>query len=249
MKNQQGIVWTPVLIMIGVVVVTGVVAYIMFNTNKASESENTNVAVVNQTHNNANGNLNTDVATNTSTISNANARTSANVNWANDVIAGWEAYVNTSSGFSFSYPSDWFFGGNCYGKDVDIQTCDDVSVNHEERFSGQGSCLNEYQRFSVKVFNRTEDLEEYAETVYQLNEQYGYTTSQMTTVTIDGLVGERFTLTGGFRSLVGTEPGYLRLCQEHTTLLFQRDDKIYVIQFVTGLDEFDQILSTFQFTD
>ncbi len=53
MKDQRGIIWAPVLIMIGVVVVTGTAVFILIRAGDASQTKNKNVnfTVVNQTDN------------------------------------------------------------------------------------------------------------------------------------------------------------------------------------------------------
>lgn len=96
MKNRQGIIWAPVLIVIATVVVAGVAGYFLFKAGNTNESKNTNV-VVNQVNNNAS--VNTNSTTNTNTVSNTNAAT--------DSSAGWKTYTNTTYGYQMKYPSDY----------------------------------------------------------------------------------------------------------------------------------------------
>lgn len=66
MKNRQGIVWAPVLIMLGIVVVTGVTIFWLIRAGNTNESSSVNIAVVNQTNNNSSTrNLNTPTNRNT----------------------------------------------------------------------------------------------------------------------------------------------------------------------------------------
>lgn len=101
MKNQQGIIWAPILIMLGVVVVTGVGAYLLIQAGNTSQNNNANVAVVNQTNSNAN----TNSATNTNQVVNNNA--SVNTNTATESTAGWKTYTNSTFGYQMKYPADY----------------------------------------------------------------------------------------------------------------------------------------------
>lgn len=119
MKNQQGIVWTPVLIMIGVVAVTGVAAYLLIQAGNTNETENNNanVAVVNQANNNANENVNTNSSASTNQVANNNASVNTNTtvntnatsnsNSTTDPTAGWKTYTNTTYDYSIKYPSQY----------------------------------------------------------------------------------------------------------------------------------------------
>lgn len=114
MKNQQGIVWAPILIIIASVVVAGVAGYFLFKAGNSSQTEksNENVATVNR----ANGNANTNIVANTNQVENKNASTNidtavntntvSNTNVA-DPTVGWKTYSNTENGFSFKHPADW----------------------------------------------------------------------------------------------------------------------------------------------
>lgn len=97
MKNQRGIIWAPILIMVGVLAVTGVATYMLFQAGNTNNTDNVNVAVANQVNNNVV--VNTNTVANTNTVSNTNAVT--------DPYAGWKTYTNTVSEYSFRYPSDW----------------------------------------------------------------------------------------------------------------------------------------------
>ncbi len=72
MKNKRGIVWAPVLIMVGVVLTAGVAAYLLIqagNSNKA-ENNNANVTVMNQENSNINAVSNTNQASQKSQLCN-----------------------------------------------------------------------------------------------------------------------------------------------------------------------------------
>jgi len=57
MKNQRGIVWPPVLIIVVVLAVVGIAGYLFFQARDISDSANTNVVSVNSS---ANTNINSD---------------------------------------------------------------------------------------------------------------------------------------------------------------------------------------------
>jgi hypothetical protein len=111
MKNRLGIVWAPILIMVVAVVVAGVAAYYMFQASKP-DTENTNVAMVNQANENINTNssVNTNQVTNTNTVVNTNTtvntNTASNTNATTDPYAGWKTYTDTEYTFTFRYPPD-----------------------------------------------------------------------------------------------------------------------------------------------
>jgi cytoskeletal protein RodZ len=113
MKHQRGIVWVPILIMVGVVFVTGIATYLLIQAsagNKA-ENKNTNVADVNNTNGNINSAINTNQTTNNNASINtntaANTNTVSNTNAATGPTAGWKTYTNTSYGYSIRYPKDY----------------------------------------------------------------------------------------------------------------------------------------------
>ncbi len=110
MKNRQGIVWAPVLIIIGAVIVAGFATYFLIQNSNSDESKNTNIVVVNQAINNTNTISNTNSATNTNQVANNNA--SVNTNTTVDVTQDWKTYTNShysASGDSYTikYPKDW----------------------------------------------------------------------------------------------------------------------------------------------
>lgn len=120
MKNQQqGIIWAPVLIIIGVVVVAGIATYMLIQAGSTDQTENgnVNVAVVNRVSNNANENINTNETTNTNQVTNINAgvntnstgntNTASNTNTATGPTAGWKTYTNSEFEVTFKYPTDW----------------------------------------------------------------------------------------------------------------------------------------------
>lgn len=123
MKNQRGIVWAPLLIIIGVVVVAGIAGYVLIQTNGTSESENSNenVAVVNQKNNNSNTNptpnANRTVDSNSSTNSNqtANVNTSTNTNTQNTDTTpstNQESFVLSEIGMTISFPENYTLAKN-----------------------------------------------------------------------------------------------------------------------------------------
>ncbi len=132
MNKQRGIVWAPLLIIIGVIVVAGIVTYAVIQTNSTNRSENTNainVAVVNQSNvngavnrntnssanvnlgvnNNATSNINDTTSTNATvnTNSTANINAPTNTNAAPIDTTSWKTYSSITYHFSFRYPSDW----------------------------------------------------------------------------------------------------------------------------------------------
>lgn len=117
MKNRQGIVWAPVLIIVATIVVAGVAAYMLIRAGNTNDIKNQNVVVVNQANNNTTGNLNTNVATNTNQVANSNAgsntnattntNTVSNTNTTADPTAEWRTYSNSEFGVAFKYPTDW----------------------------------------------------------------------------------------------------------------------------------------------
>lgn len=108
MKNQQGIVWAPLLIIIGAVVVAGFTTYFLIQNNNSAEPENTNVAVVSQENSNTNSSeiVNTNQAANNNASVNTNTNTVSNTNTTTDPTAGWKTYTDTTYGFSIKYPQD-----------------------------------------------------------------------------------------------------------------------------------------------
>lgn len=117
MKNRQGIIWAPILIIVATILVTGVSGYFLYKAGNTNESKNTNVGVVNQANNNIAGSLDTNVAINTNQTVNSNAsintntaantNTVSNANTATDPIAGWRTYTNSQYKISFKHPADW----------------------------------------------------------------------------------------------------------------------------------------------
>jgi len=109
MKNQQGIIWAPIMIIVATVVVAGIAGYFLFKAGNTKETENQNVAVVNLANNNTTANLNTPTATNTNQVANNNA--SVNTNTAADPTAGWKTYTNEAFHYTVKYPTDYQPGG------------------------------------------------------------------------------------------------------------------------------------------
>lgn len=75
-KQQQGIVWVPILIIVVTIIVTGVAGYVLFVADNPNKSKNTKIEVANQTNNNASANKGTknlNASTNTNTNTNTNA--------------------------------------------------------------------------------------------------------------------------------------------------------------------------------
>jgi len=122
MKKQQGFVWAPLLIIIGGVVVAGFATYYMFQASKP-DTENVNVAVVNQANNNSGTNFNTNSASNTNQVANTNTvvNTNAvsNTNTATDPTAGWKTYKNKEYKYSIDLPSNWTLVSAFDGKEID----------------------------------------------------------------------------------------------------------------------------------
>ncbi len=155
MNKQQGIVWAPLLIIIGVVVVAGFAGYILIRTNGVDDSENQNVAVVNQVGDNSNRNTNsatnairsanssatanTNQTTNTNASVNtntaANTNTVRNTNTATDPTAGWKTYTNTLVHFTLKLPEHWSpvseFDGRTlpYEGNYELSSFQDTSIN------------------------------------------------------------------------------------------------------------------------
>jgi hypothetical protein len=100
MNKQRGIVWAPLLIIVGVIVVVGIVAYAVIqgkNENSKGSTSSTNTAIVNRSNVNIVANQNTSTAANTNTSINTNSTDSAT-----DLT-----YANSDLGISFTYPSAW----------------------------------------------------------------------------------------------------------------------------------------------
>lgn len=95
MKNQQGIVLAPVLIMIGVVVVTGVAAYFLIQAGGTDQTKNSNVnvAIVNQT----NANVNTNSAVNTNQVANNNSSVNTNTTVNTNSVSNTNSTTNTNT--------------------------------------------------------------------------------------------------------------------------------------------------------
>lgn len=133
MNKQQGIVWAPLLIIIGAVVVSGIVAYAVIQTNNSRETENANGTVNNSVVNRANTNvatntnvnaiantnatantnrtINVNAASNTNGTANTNSIVNSNTSTNTNTVAidttNWKTYTSTTYHFSFRYPSDW----------------------------------------------------------------------------------------------------------------------------------------------
>lgn len=120
MKNRQGVVWAPALIMVAVVVVAGVASYFLLQASK-SENSNTNVAVVNQTNESANSNVNTNTTANTNSVSNTNTTA--------DPTASWKTYTNTTNNYSIQYPPSWKVSEEWVAKHNTVQILPPDAVN------------------------------------------------------------------------------------------------------------------------
>lgn len=91
MKNQRGIVWAPVLIMVGAVVVTGVV-FLWWSFDRYTITDVGNVAVVNQT------NSNTSVA--------------------NDETKDWQTFTSPSKDYTLKIP-EGYIAETCLASFID----------------------------------------------------------------------------------------------------------------------------------
>lgn len=96
MKNRQGIIWLPLLMIIGAVVVAGFVGYFLIQAN-GSGNENMNVAVLDQVNNNASVNANTNSSVNTNQVANNNANVNTNTPVNTNTTTNQNANTNTKS--------------------------------------------------------------------------------------------------------------------------------------------------------
>lgn len=120
MKNQQGFVWAPVLIMSGVVIIFLTVGYfalpwktfhkcplIGVQCKAGTEQYDNHQCIIRCTpisHNDTNATTSTNSATNSNQVANNNA--GANANTSIDQTTGWKSYSNQQYGFSIKYPNN-----------------------------------------------------------------------------------------------------------------------------------------------
>lgn len=127
MKNKQGIVLAPLLIIIGAVIVAGFTTYMLIQNSGGTKSENENITVVNQANTNSNTNSTTD--TNQVANNNANTNASKNINTPitqpltpKSVPAGWKTFLSTNfdnssiraklPSMAFAYPPQFTIDAN-----------------------------------------------------------------------------------------------------------------------------------------
>lgn len=253
MKHQrQGIVWAPVLIMIGVVVVTGIAAYMLIQVGSSnqSENENTNVAVVNKANSKANENVNTNSSANTNQVANNNAsvntstttntNTVSNANTTADPYAGWETLLNEPYDVEFRYPNTYFVSSNHYG-------VGDPAKAEAFFFRKTSTNYNGVPTLVVSAnltLSAGQTLKQLAESIYKSNKDKDYVTTDLTEVSYDGNQGYAF----GLKTRYTDPNGYQALDSAGgRVVILQHGSKIF--RFLqTGADAtLERILNSIDF--
>ncbi len=147
MKYRQGIVWAPVLIIIGAVVVAGFTTFFLIQANQ-SDNENVNVALANQANSNLSVNTNTNVST---------------------VPTGWKVFTNDYAKYSFQYPTTLIIsdcsnklgsyvlapGGSCenetFGPGFSVLLHSEPTYNEDETYEEIKKLITNPQTSSVPI--------------------------------------------------------------------------------------------------
>lgn len=135
MKNQKGIVWIPILIMVVAVAAFSAMAYLVWQKNvRSTETTDLTKPPVEHVVKNVNSAINTNINTNSAANTNSavNTNTSANTNVS---TAGWKTYENAQYHFSFGYPSNWHV--EKVSGDFDSFQANNVASDNEGAFTVQ----------------------------------------------------------------------------------------------------------------
>lgn len=101
MKNQKGIVWIPILIMVVSVAAFSAMAYLIWQKSTSSaQTTDLTKPPVRHVAKNEPGAAGSGSVGNTNSSANTNANT-------NISTAGWKTYTNSTYYFSFQYPANW----------------------------------------------------------------------------------------------------------------------------------------------
>lgn len=157
-------------------------------------------------------------------------------------IADWETYANKAKGYSAKYPQ------NTYMRDV----CPDeeLTLANRENYSGYGGNKNEEpgptkKETCVRDFRYSLEIITHADAVYlevpESNSEYAISEEN---IMLSGISGTKYTATWIAEDRSPAPLWYSKVLVEH-------NNKTYEIYFSDKENEllFDQILSTFEFTD
>ncbi len=162
-------------------------------------------------------------------------------------MSGWETYINTPYNYSFARPGDWEINSNCLMAPGREFECSDIFVNDPVK-----QPTSDWRRFQVQVFDDYyknfigDDLDAYIREIYKLNKQGGHTLSDIKPMSLNGQTGYSFITHNEFTygEIGGQTESYPT---KH--IFIPKNKKLYHVFYVLDNTKFDQILSTFRFTD